>query len=171
MDLTTAGTMARSLMTQHGLGHWRFTFDRARRRFGMCSVDRRLITLSAYLTGLNGEAEVRDTILHEIAHALTPGNGHGQAWKDACTRIGAKPERTFRESDGVQLPRTALRVGCTRCNWWAGRHRVTWRLQVCRKCREPVIWEHVHSGKRYHIQQVPGGYRAIPYQTVDGRAA
>jgi hypothetical protein len=36
--------------------------------------------------------EVMDTILHEIAHALTPG-GHTKAWKATAAAIGATPKR------------------------------------------------------------------------------
>lgn len=39
-------------------------------------------------------AAVRDTILHEIAHALAGhAAGHGPVWKGVCRRIGARPVR------------------------------------------------------------------------------
>ena len=161
MELVTARKLARSLMDQHGLADWQFTFDRARRRFGCCNVTRKRITLSAYLVHLNSDEEVADTILHEIAHALTLGDGHGIRWKEVCLRIGAKPERCFKESDGVQLVKTGLRIGCAGCDWWASRHRITWSVQLCRKCRKQVQWELIASGKRYEIQSAPGGYRAV----------
>ncbi|HRK30538.1 MAG TPA: SprT-like domain-containing protein [Tepidisphaeraceae bacterium] len=170
MDLVDARKLARSLMDQHGLAAWQFDFDHARRRFGACFVTRRAITLSAYLVHLNTEAEVRDTILHEIAHALTPGDGHGARWKAMCVRLGAKPERCFKEADGVKTVRTRLRVGCARCGWWANRHRMTWAVRLCRKCRKPIQWEHVGSGKRYEIQSVPGGFQAVQVAVAQAAA-
>jgi predicted SprT family Zn-dependent metalloprotease len=161
MDLRSAEILAKSLMLQHGMTDWTFRFDHARRRFGLCSTTRKLISLSAHLVRLNDEPEVRDTILHEIAHALTPGDGHGQEWKAACRRIGAKPERTFDEGDGVQVPASRLRVGCERCDWWAPRQRISWRLAVCRKCRTPVTWEHVGTRHRYRIQQEGRRFLAV----------
>jgi len=152
MDLVGALKLARSLMDQHGLADWRFAFDHARRRFGCCNFTRKSITLSAYLVNLNIEDEVRDTILHEIAHALTPGEGHSENWKHACRTVGAKPERCFKEADGVKLVTTGLRVGCASCEWWASRYRITWSVQVCRKCSKQVQWEHIASGKRYDFQ-------------------
>lgn len=86
-------------MAQHGLAGWSFRFDHARRRFGSCRYRERVITLSRPLVLLNGVDEVRDTILHEIAHALTPGDGHGGKWKSACRRIGARPVRCYTDSD------------------------------------------------------------------------
>jgi len=65
-----ARILAVTLMQQHGLVGWTFKFDHARRRFGCCNFTRRTISLSRPLTFLNDDAEVRDTILHEIAHAL-----------------------------------------------------------------------------------------------------
>jgi predicted SprT family Zn-dependent metalloprotease len=79
---------------------WAFKFDSARRRFGVCSYRRKMITLSAALVNINDEAKVRDVILHEIAHALCPTNaGHGPMWKAMARAVGAKPERCYSNHD------------------------------------------------------------------------
>ena len=75
-------------MARHGLGDWTFQFDRAKRRFGACNYTTRTISLSRTLTRLNDDAAVRETLLHEIAHALTPGAGHGPAWQVKCLEFG-----------------------------------------------------------------------------------
>ncbi len=107
VNLHAARILAVSLMNQHRLvgccGRSRSTTPR--RRFGCCNFTRRRISLSRPLTFLNDEAEVRDTILHEIAHALTPKTGHGPAWKAMCLRIGAKPVRCFQTDEVVTPPR------------------------------------------------------------------
>lgn len=161
MDLPAARKLARTLMDQHGLADWQFVFDRARRRFGVCRPRNKTIGLSAYLVHLNSDEEVRDTILHEIAHALTPGDNHGDKWKAACVRIGAKPERCFKEDGEVRTVAAKLKIGCPVCGVWASRHRITWAMQVCRKCRKPIVWEHVRTGRRYQIQRSGRGYEAI----------
>jgi predicted SprT family Zn-dependent metalloprotease len=61
------------LMGPHG---WGFAFNKQRRGMGLCRYATRTIELSIYLVDRNGLEEVRDTILHEIAHALV-GPGHG----------------------------------------------------------------------------------------------
>ena len=39
-------------------------------------------------------SDVRDTILHEIAHAIVgPGHGHDAVWQTAERRIGCTPKR------------------------------------------------------------------------------
>lgn len=110
MNLHDAQALAVELMREHGLGGsgWSVGFDSARRRFGQCDYQNRRISLSRHLVELNDETQVRDTILHEIAHALTPGADHGWAWKQACVRIGANPERSY-ELDEVAVPQLATR--------------------------------------------------------------
>ena len=160
MILHEARSLARSLLKANGLDDWTFRFDRATRRFGSCRPAERAITLSAPLTALNPEAEVRDTLLHEIAHALTPGDGHGPRWKAACRRVGAKPVRCYRETDVVAPPRPPARwqVGCPACGWWAERRRLPTRPLVCRACRSAVLFRDAATGRA--VQCPPRGARA-----------
>ena len=141
MNLYEARHLARNLMTQHGLSGWSFAFDHARRRFGTCRATRKLITLSRPLTLLNNLEQVRDTILHEIAHALTPGDGHGARWKAKCVEIGAVPKRCYTDEQVTSPPRLPAKyqLGCARCDWWVERRRVTKRKLVCRKCRSQIV--------------------------------
>jgi len=95
MDLNKTEKLAIKLMDKHGLldKGWCFEFDNSVRRFGVCKYYNKTIGLSKKLVEINDEDKVKDTILHEIAHAIVGrGNGHGQKWKDVCVQIGAKPE-------------------------------------------------------------------------------
>lgn len=134
-----AQQLARDLMRQHGLfdAGWRFRFDHARRRFGCCRYGSKLISLSRPLTLLNAEPEVRDTLLHEIAHALCPDDGHGPRWRQKCREIGAKPRRCYDDESIASPPRRPARYewGCRACDWWVQRHRRTRRTFVCAKCK------------------------------------
>jgi hypothetical protein len=52
---------------------------------GYCSRDRQAI----YVDSRCPQRHVRQTILHEIAHALTPNDpAHGDAWQEMAGRIG-----------------------------------------------------------------------------------
>jgi predicted SprT family Zn-dependent metalloprotease len=142
--LYEAAHLARDLLPQHGLHDWRFAFDHARRRFGRCDYTNRRITLSRALTFLNSADEVRDTLLHEIAHALTPGAKHGPRWRAKCREIGARPMRCFTEERVVTPARRPPRywLGCPACDWWVERRRRAPRRRkyVCVRCRGKVVY-------------------------------
>jgi predicted SprT family Zn-dependent metalloprotease len=141
MDVTQAAALARHLMNQHGLADWQFRFDHARRRFGCCWPTLKRITLSRPLAELNDIAEVTDTILHEIAHALVPG-GHSAAWKRMCLRIGAKPRRCYSQS-AVILPRINRKhryVAACPCAIEHVRKRRPTLVYICRRCRTKLRW-------------------------------
>jgi predicted SprT family Zn-dependent metalloprotease len=116
-----------------------------KKRFGVCKY-RRLnsgyaptgtIGLSRLLVEVNDVIQVTDTILHEIAHALTLGDGHGYAWKRKCIEIGAKPERCYTNKDTVS-PTMRYQAICGGCN------------AVYQKTRQPkAILNKVADAKRY----------------------
>jgi len=133
MDLDAARSLARELMARHGLAAWSFSFDRAKRRLGSCRYADTTITLSAPLTRLNPEAVITDTLLHEIAHALTPGAGHGPRWRTMAARLGATPRATAR-SEQLALPAARYTLVCDSCGVQVPRYRRPRRRLVCRRC-------------------------------------
>ena len=103
MDLGDAYRMGTELLRQHGLDGWTLAFDGAKRRAGVCRYDVRVIGLSAPLTRLHARDEVRETVLHEVAHALVgPRHGHDAVWVAQCPRHRWQrpPLRAVRRPDG-----------------------------------------------------------------------
>lgn len=122
-------------MNQHGLGHWIFEFDRAKRRAGSCKQRKHTITLSSYYVPNNSEEDIKDTILHEIAHALAgPRQGHNHVWKSICITIGAKPVRCY--DNTVVMPEGHWQANCPGCNQKFRLHRRPKNIngRYCRKC-------------------------------------
>ena len=131
MILKDAETLAQQLMSEHGLSHWNFEFDRAVRRFGFCMYGSRTITLSKKFTLLNSEPEGRNTILHEIAHALVgPNHGHDRAWKVKAKELGCDGSRCCDHS--VVAPSTRWTAECPGCRRAVRRHRR--RIASCGQC-------------------------------------
>jgi predicted SprT family Zn-dependent metalloprotease len=103
MNTDRAYTLANDLMMDHELDGWHFAFDRSIRRFGCCDYTHHKITLSRSLTEMNDEDEVRDTILHEIAHALVGhDHAHDMVWRQKAREVGCRAQRCY--SYGVKVP-------------------------------------------------------------------
>lgn len=144
MDISLAQKLARNLMNDHGLNTWQLKFGRAKNTAGSCRTG--LITLSAHCMSLYSEKEVRDTVLHEIAHALAgPGHGHDYVWRAKCIEIGGtgaqyvskeapRPVAKYTGTcpNGHQTQRHArsdkmFRVSCSRCApYFDPKFKYTW---------------------------------------------
>ena len=115
MNSIDAKVLALDLMREDGLHiDWKFEFDNAKRRFGCCHRTAKLITLSKVLTEMNNESVIRDTILHEIAHAKSPERGHGREWKKTCIRVGTEPRRCYDKNE-VKIPSPEWQGFCPNC--------------------------------------------------------
>ncbi len=115
MKLSDAETLAQDLFAQHGLKKWTFQFDRAKVRFGLCNFCDRVISLSRHLTELNDEAIVRNTILHEIAHALVGRrHAHDKVWKAKAIEIGCDGARRY-HSGSINTPALKYSATCSSC--------------------------------------------------------
>ena len=57
---------------------WKLNWNNAISSLGICDYRNKTIWLSKRWSLSVNPEEVTDTILHEIAHAITPGDGHGK---------------------------------------------------------------------------------------------
>ena len=147
MDLRAAYDEANRLVGAHGLDGWRVELDMAKRRAGVCRFEAKVIGLSAPLARLHGEDEVRDTILHEIAHALTgPAAGHGPAWRAVALRIGCSSRRCV-PADAPRVPGAWVGV-CSRGHT-TERHRRPERVMTCARCSPTFALEHLLEWTRH----------------------
>jgi len=149
MDLQDARRLATALMAEHSLTGWRLVFDSAKTRAGVCRPQRKELGLSRHLTALHSEAEVRDTVLHEIAHALVgPWHGHDEVWRAVALRIGCtgrrcvSPDAPTVEGDWVgECPAGHRRTA----------HRRPVRVRSCARCSpgfDPdAVFEWTHRGR------------------------
>jgi predicted SprT family Zn-dependent metalloprotease len=136
LNTAEARSLALSLIAEHGLSDWHFAFNRRRLTFGLCDYSHRTVYLSSVLTELNDEAQVRDTILHEIAHALAGHKaGHGPTWKEVAAKVGAKPQRCFDTAE-VRQPAAKYELHCPNCQAVMTRYRKPKRTYACHACCE-----------------------------------
>jgi predicted SprT family Zn-dependent metalloprotease len=134
--------LALELLARHGLHDWTFALNRRKRTLGLCRYDARTVELSIHLVDRNGPEEIRDTILHEIAHALVgPGHAHDAVWRAKAVEVGARPERCGQ----AEMPAGRWRAHCGGCGQAFSRHRRPERLRgwFCRECgpeRGKLTW-------------------------------
>lgn len=127
---------AETLIQRHGLDGWSFQFDSAQKRAGACAFNTKVISLSRFYCIKAGDAQVRDTILHEIAHALAgPKHNHDATWKRIARSIGCTADRCHT----VDFAPAKYIASCSRCGWHQKKNR---RLRggVCKTCGQPVTY-------------------------------
>lgn len=140
MELKDCAKLANELMEKHGLiaRGWRFEFDRALSRGGQCRHRDRAISLSRNLVPMWSDDQVRNTILHEIAHALVgAGHGHDYEWRRKALMIGCNAERTH--DNAVVSPRYL--ATCPNCGQLpGGRQRLARGGYTHARCGATVVW-------------------------------
>jgi predicted SprT family Zn-dependent metalloprotease len=155
MDRKEIFSLARQLMDHHGLKNWGLKWIDSKSFAGLChtsywhinpAFSRGRIELSTAYFDVFSDYDIRDTILHEIAHALTPtpkqktSTGrtryihHGAEWKAKAKEIGCSGERCVREE--ANRPKARYKGLCPSGHEHF-RHRLTKTAkfnQSCGKC-------------------------------------
>lgn len=124
MTTNEISQMARQMMDDHGFSHVPIRWSNGKRILGAVRLLRATLepidlSLSKIMMPLLPEEQVRDVILHEIAHLMTPGDGHGPQWKAACRKIGAKPQRTTTLPAEVRAAAAKHTLVCQKCGYEA----------------------------------------------------
>lgn len=134
--LSDCVAVAEALIQEHGLDGWSFQFDGAQKRAGACAFNTKVISLSRFYCIKASDAQVRDTVLHEIAHALAgPKHNHDTTWKRIARSIGCTADRCHT----VDFAPAKYIASCSRCGWHQKKNR---RLRggVCKTCGQPVTY-------------------------------
>ena len=120
--------------TEHNLLSWTLEFDRAQTRCGVTRYAISRIQLSRIFIGsaTTTFAQVKNILLHEIAHALTPGAKHGARWVRKAVSIGCDGKRC-----GAAFATPRWTLGCSK-GCYKRRRFIRTKLnphRVCAKCR------------------------------------
>lgn len=84
------------LLDEHGLQKWKMGFSSSKRALGMCNFKLKKIMISVFHIVNGKPEEVKDTIRHEVAHAIVgQEEGHGYKWREKAVELGAIPKATF----------------------------------------------------------------------------
>lgn len=78
----------KTLLQENNLIGWTVEVSRGRRTIGLCSYSDKTIYLSKHHIENDSHDAVRDTVIHEVAHALNPLDGHGSKWRNTAIALG-----------------------------------------------------------------------------------
>lgn len=138
---------ARDLMREHGLETWTLQTMHSKKTAGQCCASIKSIRLSVPLlvNGSASELDCRNVILHEIAHALTPGHKHDAVWRRKLLDIGGDGKQ-FHSINTSHRYVGSCSPGCdSKLHRDARSERMT-RL-ICRKCRAKITWTDTQTGE------------------------
>lgn len=94
MNIQEAIELAEAILSQHSvLCDWTVVSNRRKKAFGVCSYRKKEIQLSSIVVPYMTNEAIKDTILHEIAHALCPRQYHNHVWRAKCIELGGNGER------------------------------------------------------------------------------
>lgn len=133
---------------------WRAAESAGKRIAGYCNYNAKLISLSRVLMMKATYAEQNETILHEVAHALTPGHSHDHVWKAKLIEMGGTGKRTH----DIETPKGRYKIMCPKCGEITTRHMLSGAMK---HLLNPTSWvTHTHNGC---------GARLFAVDTVTGR--
>jgi predicted SprT family Zn-dependent metalloprotease len=115
--------------------YWSLRFSNHTVMAGVCYMQKKQIALSKYYVENNPEVEVRNTMLHEIAHAISPScEHHGYVWrknfKDLLIKF-KQPIKVSRcyNSQEVKMPKGKYKITCEICNATWSQHHQTKKIR------------------------------------------
>lgn len=140
---------ARELLALHQLPHWNFQFDNGRKRAGCCQYGARVISLSYEFAKRAADEEIRDTMLHEIAHALVgKAHNHDEVWRAKAIEIGCSGKRCH----DLQFTPPRYIMHCTHGCWVTTAERRK-RGVICSRCRGNIAYETYTDERWQRMQQ------------------
>ena len=151
--------LVRQTLDELGLTDWKFAWDSARTRGGICKHGIKTITISRIVTGLNDDAWFIETMRHEIAHAMVgAGHGHDALWRVTLRSLGGNGKRCH----NGEVKREAHKVmfACHVCGLIGTKARLgkNANISMCRKCRVSVQWYDLRTGERMDPHMSPTIY-------------
>ena len=120
-----------------GLTGWELRLSQQKRHLGYCKPMKKIISVSLAYMERNPFHIIKDTLLHEIAHAIhfieTGKMGHDNGWKEVAKRVGCAPVRCA-SLEGLAVPEGKYRGECRHCGKNVQFYRQVKRRYSCSDC-------------------------------------
>lgn len=140
MNSSAIFDLAVTTLAQYGLLEkgWKVAWDNGKRRAGACHYGTRTISLSRHILPLASDEEIRETILHEIAHALTPGHSHDGVWRAKLIEMGGTGARTHK----METPKGRYELICKNCGVVGHRHQAQGSMKRAVNRPDNTVYTH-----------------------------
>ena len=120
-----------------GLSEWELVFSNQKRHLGYCRPKKKIISISKAFMATNPFPLIKDTLLHEIAHALhfleTGKTNHSNGWKKFALTVGCEPKRCA-TGEGLKMPEGNYVGICPVCEKTTNFYRKVRRSYACNQC-------------------------------------
>ncbi len=113
MKISEAKKMIKRIMVDNDVTGWKVFFTDDEISAGVTFPYQKVIEYCKPFFIHNGIEACRDTVLHELAHALAPlDRQHGEVWKEKCVEIGAIPEQylSYDNYPRLRMPRESTKI-------------------------------------------------------------
>lgn len=120
-----------------GLPDWELKFSNQKRQLGYCRPKKKVISISKAFMETNPFSVIKDTLLHEIAHALhfleAGKTNHSNGWKKFALKVGCEPKRCA-TGEGLKMPQGNYVGICPVCERTTNFYRRVRRSYACNHC-------------------------------------
>ena len=138
MTLDEITEKAEEFLHKHNLQDWQFAFSLTSSIGGQCWHRRKFITISVTYCQKATKAEIINTLLHEIAHAIAGyENKHNHVWQRVARSIGCNAKRCH--SVNHTPAKWSGKCKC-RSDWKRQRLTKLARTGICPRCSSTITW-------------------------------
>lgn len=164
MELAKFYTIVANKFQEHGLHNagWRFRVNTRKSALGVCHYLTKTIELQRFHILNDSEESVVDTLLHEIAHALTPGAKHSWTFKQKAYSIGCKSATCKSSNELVARPLGRYAFPCLKCG-----HKHSWNR---RPKHSHYICKKNNCGGRIQVRAAPTINNSLTQNKATGLA-
>lgn len=134
------------LLRSHGINNWNVSFGKRKRALGLTKYSEKTIEYSNHWVPIMKIQAIDELIIHEVAHALTPGAKHGMNWRMTCLILGGEPEQVSNVSNIIDSDKDVsfgnkYTLVCPKCGQQSFYNRKLKINRSCGICGVPGVYD------------------------------